>query len=411
MGRALGLGERGEIDVTPQKRDEQGKWKRAVSGRSAERWRARCYYRGFDGVQRDLTRVARVKGDAVAALEAAFAERLNSVGDVPMTPTMSLVAAGEVWLAGIRRTDSGLAPRTVQDYGRTFARYVDKAGASLRGLTLTEANNPQRLRAFLQGVADHHGTGAAHATRSVLMGILSLAVNNGTLPTNALRQVGVVRSQAAKALRDGREPRDTTRAFTREQRAALIEHADKLATAENLLPQTARKRQAVADLAAFMAFTGVRITEARSVRWEDFDLWPADSEARPSVLIRGTKSKTSRRRLPLPPTLAARLRRRVERTGGTGYAFASPHLTDAERMWDQSNCAKALASLFADAGLSWAVPHTFRRTVATLLHEAGVPLVQIADQLGHADPAMTARVYLGRDLMGDRHAVAEALDG
>jgi integrase len=34
---------------------------------------------------------------------------------------------------------------------------------------------------------------------------------------------------------------------------------------------------------------------------------------------------------------------------------------------------------------------------------------QIADQLGHSDPAMTASVYLGRDLMGDKRSVAEHL--
>jgi integrase len=92
--------------------------------------------------------------------------------------------------------------------------------------------------------------------------------------------------------------------------------------------------------------------------------------------------------------------------GSSGYVFASPHFADSERMWDQSNAAKALAALFAGAGFSWATPHTLRRTVATLLHSAGVPLVTIADQLGHADPAMTARVYLGRDLMGERQSVA-----
>ena len=44
-----------------------------------------------------------------------------------------------------------------------------------------------------------------------------------------------------------------------------------------------------------------------------------------------------------------------------------------------------------------------------MLHEAGKPLVQIADQLGHADPSMTARVYLGRDLTGDKSDLASVL--
>jgi integrase len=51
---------------------------------------------------------------------------------------------------------------------------------------------------------------------------------------------------------------------------------------------------------------------------------------------------------------------------------------------------------------SWATPGTFRRAVATLLDTAGVPLARIADQLGHADPAMTAATYLGRDPLGDK---------
>lgn len=49
------------------------------------------------------------------------------------------------------------------------------------------------------------------------------------------------------------------------------------------------------------------------------------------------------------------------------------------------------------AGMTWAIPHTFRRTVASLLEAAGWALSDIADVLGHADPAMTMRNYLGRD--------------
>ena len=78
----------------------------------------------------------------------------------------------------------------------------------------------------------------------------------------------------------------------------------------------------------------------------------------------------------------------------------------AERSWDQAKSAKALRSVLDGAGFGWAVPHTFRRTVATMLHEAGVPIVKIADQLGHADPAMTARVYLGRDFQADKTELA-----
>jgi integrase len=101
---------------------------------------------------------------------------------------------------------------------------------------------------------------------------------------------------------------------------------------------------------------------------------------------------------------------RAARDGTRGYVFASPaHLNNPERLWDQSNSAKAVRAALDASGLSWAVPHTFRRTVATLLDQANLPIARIADQLGHSDVSMTARVYLGRDLKGDQRELADAL--
>jgi len=48
------------------------------------------------------------------------------------------------------------------------------------------------------------------------------------------------------------------------------------------------------------------------------------------------------------------------------------------------------------AGYPWVTFLTFRKTVATLLDEAGLTALQIADILGHARPSMTQDVYMGR---------------
>lgn len=40
--------------------------------------------------------------------------------------------------------------------------------------------------------------------------------------------------------------------------------------------------------------------------------------------------------------------------------------------------------------------HTLRKTVATLLDDAGLPAQQVADLLGHSRVSMTQDVYLGR---------------
>lgn len=148
----------------------------------------------------------------------------------------------------------------------------------------------------------------------------------------------------------------------------------------------------------------MRIGEARGLRWADLDL------KRGRVVIRGTKSKSAERALNLPESLSRTLGARAKREGTDGHVFSSPGVTDPEEAWDQSNNAQALKAVIHGAGFLWATPHTFRRTVATRLHASGIPLVRIADQLGHAGPAMTMTVYLGRDFRGDKTELAEVLD-
>lgn len=409
--RPLAVGERGRVEVTGQRRDDSGKWKRVQGRQRAERFRARCYYRDNGGTMRELCRFAATRHEAEAALEQAF--EATRAGTVDMTSRMRLVDAGRLWLDYIALPAARLSERTVTDYTRTFRRYIDGVGSGVRGLTLAEANDPQRLRRFLQSVADDHGTGAAKITRSVLTGILQLAVDNGVLPSNALRQVRAVAATKARQLGRNGVARDTERAFTRAERDAIVAHADELAAAPELLPQTRRKRETTADLIAFLAGTGVRITEARRLEWADVDL------VKRRAVVRGTKSGASNRALTLPVWLTERLRERQARTGATGYVFAAPHFAGTTEdgrpvraglvEWDQSNCARAVAAVLDSAGFGWATPHTFRRTVATLAHEGGAPLIDIADQLGHANPSMTARVYLGRDPYGERASVATHL--
>lgn len=424
MARQLALGESGEIEVTPQFRDAEGVWRVHLTGKGkgVERWRARAYYRGWDGVLRDVTRVVRndsgAKARAVKACEDAVAERLRVGSGATASGSQQLVGlrdksgdvvkpgAGDAWLVLIARSDSGKAPKTVADYGAAWKRYVAVDGSSLRGLTLAQANEPARVRAFLQAVADEHGTAAAKMAKSVLSGIFNQAVTDGALSTNSTRQVRPVKAQREReGTGTGRrnEDRDTTRALTREERDRLLAYGDERAAIEGLNPRTARKRATAADLLAFMAGTGVRITEARALRWKH-----VDPEAG-TVDIHGTKSKGARRRLNLPPWLAERLQVRREAGEGVGYVFPAPSSADPERQWEQSNCAGEVAAVLKGAGLSWATPHTLRRTVATRLHEAGVPIAKIADQLGHADPAMTASVYLGRDFEGDKSDLAAHL--
>jgi integrase len=74
------------------------------------------------------------------------------------------------------------------------------------------------------------------------------------------------------------------------------------------------------------------------------------------------------------------------------------------RVRDTSNTAADLRRVFDAAGFPWVSSHTFRKTVATRLDEAGLSARLIADHLGHARPSMTQDVYMGRNVASSQAA-------
>lgn len=317
-GKALGLGEHGEIEAIPQKRDGAGKWKRAVHHRSAERWRARVYFRGFDGITREISRFGKTRRAAIENVEDALKEQ-PSLGAAleGMTPSTPVPLAGELWLEQIKRPESKLSAETIDDYERAFKNHVKGKSSTLRGLTLKQANDPQRLRLFLQEVADRRGTGAAKMARQVMSGILWMAVDDGVFTVNATRMVRPVKAKVKKqTVRQAQH--DHQRAYTAEEADAVMAYADKLAIDEAANPRTLRKWATTADLNAFMKGTGARIGEARGMSWEDVDLltgW---------ALILGTKTEGSRRAVRMPSWLLERIRERGARYGVEGLIFHHP---------------------------------------------------------------------------------------
>ena len=396
---AIPLGEHGEIQVSRQSMVD-GKWR--VVEKGGDRFRARTKFHDHDGVYRDVTAFATTKKAALDKLNRAIADHRRQRGNShtgTLTAKTTIAEAGELWLERIQRPDSDLSGRSIDDYTRTFRRYIDAPGSEIRNLTLAEADDPQRLEAFLRHIADTKGNGALKQTRVVLRHIMQTAVNARVLRSNPLREIAKVR---ARVPRD--TGKDTTRAFTREERDAVVGHAYQLADDNSLNARTLRKRQTTADLVCFLAYTGARIEEARSLLWSDVDL-----DSVPAVaLIRGTKTPTGFREDDLHPALVARLRARAERVGTEGYVFAAPaHLHNGVK-WDQSNSNKALTAVLHGAGFSWASSHSFRRTAVTLLHKEGATLNEIADFVGHKDTVTTAR-YLGRDHRASKHGLAARL--
>jgi hypothetical protein len=185
------MGQAGEVTATAQYKNSAGHWVSAPRPQKATRWKARVYIRGEDGLRQEIVRFARTRREAEAAIDVAVEAALVS-SEVPIRRSMSLLAAGQYWLEQISRSHSRLSSRTIADYTWTWRTYVDARTSSMRGLTLHQANDPQRLRAFLQRLAEAHGSASAKKTKSVLNGVLAYAVDSGVLTSNAMRQVRTV---------------------------------------------------------------------------------------------------------------------------------------------------------------------------------------------------------------------------
>lgn len=161
----------------------------------------------------------------------------------------------------------------------------------------------------------------------------------------------------------------------------------------------------------FSLGTGVRLGEARALRWEDIDLAAATATISASLdNAKNTRGPTKTRKtrvidIPddvLPVLKAQRMRQKPGEQlvfGHDGRAYAA----STYRSWLKFRCR--------DAGIRVLPPHSLRHTCASLAFDAGVPVQDIARQLGHT-VEMCQRVYahyIGQGLRRVANAMGAAL--
>ncbi|MHA6801924.1 tyrosine-type recombinase/integrase [Salinifilum ghardaiensis] len=362
-------------------------------------WVARCKYRRQDGGYADIRRRAATKEKARQSVRDVLNELNMTVPGALLAPKTLFSDAAQLWLEQYRSdAEKGIySLSSVDTYSDHLRKHVLP---SLGNLRLSEVKTPV-VNALCQDKLTNNSLSLAKHTKAVISNIMTFAVQAGAIEENPVKHMAPLTERRAKT------KRKKARALTADE---VVDFLGKLDADEE-----ARDRD-LPDLVRFFIATGERRGEALGAHWADFDEQTASLtmsgniiEARGKGIVRNPgKSDTAQRTIPLPRWCVQMLAERRSAIGDVdpdtpifpnsrgGYVNAS-NLTN--RYW---------VPFRQRAGYEWVTFHTFRKTVGTLLDEAGLSARQIADVLGHSHPSMTLNTYMGRGQ--ESRASAEALD-
>jgi integrase len=364
------------------------------------------YYRGGQYVVVWRHRGKQHKSFHRTMAEAREAKGRRDGGDRKQPTRELLEDYAPAWIDGYSgRTARGFTDQARDDYRRTLDQYVIPffAGRKLADI------DPPDVRRFVRHLEDH-GLAPASVVKNLtpLKAMFATAVEDGALRSNP---AAGLRVNSRRDDEDGEE--QEVKAMTREELGRLLA----------ALPAAWR------PFFELLAKMGLRISEALGLDWSDVEFG-----ARPVLHVRrqyyrGTlkklKTRTGKRDLPLPAGLARGLWA-ARPAGARGPVFATGEGT---RYSDRNVCRildrasgredkKATERALAEgrplpaprehAGMPWVHFHTFRHTCASMLFAGGKNIKQVADWLGHRDPAFTLRTYV--HLMDDGLGEADFLD-
>lgn len=352
-------------------------------------WRAMARFRDFDGVTRKVeARAAATSkndkgGKAERLLIAALTDRAMPAGE-DITSDTRISKLGLIWWAEFEDADRAINTRT--RYRDILNNYVSPG---VGGLRIREAT-VSTLDRFLKTMRIKHGNGTAKQCKTVLSGMLGLAARHGALDGNPLRDVAAIPINH------------------KEVRALTVTEVGALGA--GLRQWEADKKQAgryptvdILDVIDIMLATGARIGEALAIRWKDVDL----KSEKPTVTVNGTivyvpkkgltiqdhpKSANSRQKYFLPSfAVEMLLRRQIWQREANPWDVVFPSAVGSLR--DPNNFRRQWRSASLDLGFQWVTPHTFRKTVGTLL-EASSGVAVASAQLGHSSENVTRKHYV-----------------
>jgi integrase len=285
------------------------------------------------------------------------------------------------------RTARGFSETSREEYRRVIGGEPTKRWGTWK-LADVEPADVRALLGLLRGRGA--STSEIRKTRAALSALFATAVDDGLLRSNPIQGARVPAAKGAEEALD-----EHAKALTREGLALLLA----------AIPEDWRL------FFELLAHSGLRISEAVGLTWEHLELGDSPRIKVREQVYRGKrrrlKSGAGRRDIPLSAGMAARLlaHRRDTFLGPQAPVFRAARggpLSPPNVGRDVLHPAREVA------GMPWVTFHSFRHTCASLLFEAGRNVKQVAEWLGHTDPAFTLRTYV--HLMDAGVGDAEFLD-
>lgn len=250
-----------------------------------------------------------------------------------------------------------LKPSTLSSYDDALKRLKDRIGR--RYLRDVNVDVVARLIGDMQ--REGYKAWTIRGTLVVLSRVMQTAVRRGYVGSNPVKELD--KSERPKG----------------DQRRMRILSSDEIA---RLLPAVPDPYRA---LITTLVFTGMRIGEALTLEWADVDFDEG------LIRVRSGKTENAARGIVMMPALSKLLRGHLLATGRReGLVFG----TSIGTVQGRSNVLRrGLQKGLANARLEKLTLHELRHTFASILIGQGFDVTFVADQLGHADPAVTLRVY------------------
>lgn len=353
------------------------------------RIKARVRFRDDDG----QLRLVQATGDNRKSAERALKHKLTrrdrySAGSRDLSGDSTFGHLVEVWLADLDLTDK-LAPSTRALYERNMRQLVMPAFEShtLREITVRKVDQ------FIKTLASTKSYSTAKQARTVLSLVFGLAVRYDAIRENPVRDIARMRKPPAHAMALTLAQVDTIRGAVRGWRRG---------TGVSGPPPDGQLEQII----EIMLGTSARIGEVLAIRKCDVDVTVSPATIRicgtiisptgkPTYRQAQPKTERSTRVVSVPNFAAEVLRARlvvVAQEDPEHLLFFSRNHTPLTT----NNIRRRLRVILNEAGIQGVTPHSFRRTVATVLDRAsGADLA--AEMLGHTSSRITKQHYIEPD--------------